>query len=290
MALLEYISARGDVLNLTRNDFFTVTNIDSQTMAAAQVSSAVVGGFDGDQVNNVRVTPRSIVIDLRLKDNIEDAKREILRVVKIKQRGTLKWTQNKRTVVINGIVESIDMPRWKNGVTMQITLHCSVPYWEDVDFVITEISEAISLHYFTETVNDMLYFPIDGIPFGEYDLSRSKHFYNNGDVDVGMEIEITAYDTVTNPIIYASDGEFFGVGYGTGNKRVVMSAGDKIVIKTGRNAKSVVLNGTTNILSKVKPLSTWLQMKAGDNTFSVNSDDESIRNMIFTIEFKQRYI
>lgn len=290
MALFEYISARGDVLNLTQNEFFTLTHIDSQTTAKAQLSSAVVGAFDGDQVNNARVTPRSIVIDLRLKDNIEDAKREILRFVKIKQRGTLKWTQNQRTVVIEGIVESIDMPRWKNGVTMQITLHCSVPYWENVDYAISEISEAISLHYFTDMLNDMLYFPIDGIPFGEYDLSRTKSFYNSGDVDVGMEIEITAYETVTNPIIYASNGDFFGVGYGTGNKVVTMSAGDKIVIKTGRNAKSVVMNGTTNLLSKVKPLSKWLQMKAGDNEFTVNSDDESVRNMIFTIKFKQRYV
>ena len=133
----------------------------------------------------------------------------------------------------------------------------------------------------------MLYFPEDGIPFGEYDTSRTRTFYNTGDVAVGMEIEILAYALVHNPIIYDSNGNFFGVGYGS--KSLQMQAGDKLVINTKTGEKSVALNGISQ-LDKVKPHSTWLQMQAGANEYSINSDDADTDNMVFNLIYKQRYI
>ena len=135
----------------------------------------------------------------------------------------------------------------------------------------------------------MLYFTEEGIVIGEYDLTRSKNFFNEGDVSVGIEIEILAVATVTNPIIYDSENNFFGVGYGTADKQVKMQSGDKIVITTHRGKKSVTLNGVS-IFNKIKPNSTWLQLATGDNRFAINSDDESLDNMTFSLSYKQRYI
>lgn len=288
---LDYISARGGVLPLVGNNLFTLTNIDGQTYAAASIASNVVGGVDGAVVNNVQATARSIVLDLRINGgvDVETAKREVLKVVKIKQRGTLAWTQNGKTLTITGVVESIEMPRWKNGVTMQLTLYCDQPFWEDADNIVQEISEAINLHYFTADAGDMLYFPEDGIAFGEYDAARTKEFYNDGDVDVGLEIVITAFAEVTNPIIYDIDGNFFGIGYGDGDKQVKLHTGDNIVVKTHKGKKSVTLNGQ-NVLSKLRPRSTWLQLAAGHNAFTINSDESSLNNMTFTLTYRQRYV
>lgn len=286
---LTFVSARGDILNLAKNDLFHLTNVDGMTAATTSISSSVIGGVDGDTVNSLQAQPRGIVLDLRIDPNtdVEKAKREILKVVKLKQRGALIWTQNERTVTISGIVESVDMPRWNDSVTMQISLYCEQPFWEDVDFVVSQISEAISLHYFTDNNADMLYFPAEGIPLGEYDTIRTKTIYNAGDVATGLEITILALDTVTNPIIYDEYGNYFGVGYAS--RPVVMSKGDTITINTGRKQKSVKMNGV-NILDKIKPLSRWLQLETGENSFSINSDDESIRNMYFNMSYKQRYI
>lgn len=288
---LDYISARGERLPLATNDLFELVHVDGMTTAATSISSSTMGGADGDIVNNVQANARPIVMDLRIKNgvNVEDAKRAVLQVVKIKQQGTLEWTQNKKTVTISGVVESVDMPRWTNAVTMQITLHCSQPFWEDLDFIVQQISEAIDLHYFTDTTSGMLYFPDDGIPLGEYDTIRTKHFYNSGDVAVGLEISIVAFDTVTNPIIYDGSGNFFGVGYGYGAKQVQMQIGDNIVITTHKGRKSILLNGKS-ILPKLRPQSTWLQLEAGDNLFTINSDDDSLSNMTFSLIYKQRYV
>lgn len=288
---LDYYNSNNNVLKLTSNDYFHLINVDGQTSANTSISSLVVGGIDGDTVNNIQAQPRTITLDLRIKSgvDVEEAKRAVLNIVKLKQSGKLQWTQNNRTVTISGIIESVEMPRWENSISMQISLHCEQPFWEDVENAIQEINEALSLHYFTDYENDMLYFPVEGIPFGEVDLARTRTFNNNGDVAVGMDIEIIAFDAVTNPIIYNSAGDFFGIGYGTGNKKVVMVSGDKITISTHKGKKSVKLNGTS-IISKIKPRSTWLQLEAGSNTFSINSEEQSITNMTYTLSFKQRYI
>lgn len=289
MMELLYISKWGGTFNLTDNDYVWLINADGMTAASSDISSVVIGGVDGDSVNSVRAQPRGIDLYLRVKShvNVEEAKRAILAIVKLKQSCTLQWTQNGRTWTISGLVDSIEMPRFNNEVTMQISIYCSVPFWQDLNEILSEISEAKDLHYFTDDPLDMLYFPEEGIPFGEYDTSRTRTFYNSGDVAVGMVIEIHAYKTVTNPIIYDQNGNFFGVGYA--NKPLVMNAGDKLVINTKAREKSVMLNGVSQ-LDKVKPRSTWLQFQAGENEYSINSDDSSVDNMVFTLIYRQRYV
>lgn len=286
---LNYISQWGGQISLTNNELFWLTDVDGLTWSATDIASIIIGGVDGDSVNNIQAQPRGIVFDLRIKSgvNVEQAKRSILQIIKLKQKCTLEWTQNNRTLTIQGVVNSIEMPRFNNAVTMQISIHCGQPFWENLNDILGEIDEAKNLHYFTDTAGDMLYFVEDGIPFGELDTSRTRTIINGGDVTVGMQIEVLAYKTVTNPIIYDQYGNFFGVGYGT--KSLVMNEGDKLLINTVAGEKSVTLNGV-NQLDKVKPQSTWLQLDAGQNEFSINSDDADVDNMTFTLSYKPRYI
>lgn len=291
MLNLNYVSAQGSAIQLTGNGMFILTNIDAQTAAATSISSNTVGGMDGETVTNIQAAPRTIVLDLRLnpRQDVEVVKRYILKFFKLKQHGSLVWTQSDRTVTISGYVEQITMPRWNNAITMQISLHCEQPFWEDVDFIIQRINEYVDIHYFTDDPFDMLYFPDDGIVLGEYDTIRTKAFDNEGDVAVGLKITVNALNVVTNPIIYDADGDFFGIGYGTAGKQITMNTGDIIEITTGKGQKSVTLNGK-NIIDKVKPGSTWLQLQPGQNQFTINSDDEDIENMYFNLTYKRRYV
>lgn len=287
---LLYISKWGGILDLTDNQYFWLTNVDGMTTATSDISSIVIGGIDGDKINNIQARPRDIIFDFRIKQhvNVEEAKRAVLEIVKLKQKCTLQWTQNERTLTITGTVDAVTMPRFNNEVTMQISIHCDEPFWEDLNDILSEISEAKNLHYFTNDPYGMLYFPNEnGIPLGEYDISRTRTFNNAGDVAVGMQIEVVAYGTVTNPIIYDQNGNFFGVGYGS--KSVVMNTGDTLLINTKAGEKSVTLNGVS-LFDKIKPRSTWLQLEAGQNEFSINSDDSAVDNMVFNLMYKQRYI
>lgn len=280
---LEYITARGDTLPLTGNPNFKLTNVDGLTAASVELSSSTVASMDGDAVNNKRTTPRGIILDLAIEGaDVETKKRYILRYIKPKQKARLRWTQDDREIQIEGIIESIEMPRYTNAVVMQVSMYCSQPYWEDINYIVQEISEILNLHYFTDSPDDMLYFPEGGVAFGEYDTNRTKVFENDGDVSVGMEIRVIALGNVGNPIIYNADGQFFGVN-------TTMQAGDEIVISTVKGKKAITLNGE-NILDKIKVGSTWLQLEVGENEFTIDSDDGTEGNMYFTVSYKQRYV
>ncbi len=283
MLTLEYITDKGAVLPLTNNNKFKLSNVDGITTANVELASSTVVGMDGDFVNSQRTVPRSIVLDLSIESpEVEEIKRYILQYIKPKQKCTLRMTQNDRETQIEGIVEAIDMPRFTNAVTMQVTLYCSQPYWEDVDYVVQEISETIDLHYFTTEPDDMLYFIDDGIVMGEYDANRTKTIENSGDVTVGIEVRIIALGTVTNPVLSNSAGEYIGAN-------VTMTGNDEIIITTGKGEKAITLNGD-NIMSKLRRGSTWLQLQTGEDEYTIDSEDGTEGNMYFTITYKRRYV
>ena len=278
---LDFISFNGSVLPLTNNIRFKISNIDGLTTANVDISSSTVSAMDGDFINNKRATPRSIIIDLAIESNVENTKRYLLQYIKAKKKGTLKWNQDNREIEIEGIVESIDMPRYTNGVIFQFTLYCSQPFWQDINYTVQDISEVLDLHYFTNYENDMLYFTEEGAPFGEYDVNRTKVFNNTGDVEVGLEIRIIALGEVSNPKIVNSKGEFIGIN-------ATLTTGDEVVITTQKGNKKITLNGA-NVLNKIMEKSTWLQLPTGEEEFTIDSDGNE-SNMYFSLIYKQRYV
>lgn len=282
-AKLEFIGANGNVINLFDNPYYGITNIDGFTVADVEVASSTTASIDGDVINNLRVTPRTVVLDLKVKNNVnvETAKRWLLQTVKPKLPGRIRMTQDGRETELSGIVENIDMPRFTNGVICQVSLHCSVPYWQDVNYVLVEISRLIDLHYFPEDQGGLA-FPSGGIPLGSYNLNNTQTYYNDGDAETGMLITIIALGDVVNPIIYDVTGAYIGV-------IDTMAEGDVIEINTNRGEKYVRKNGE-NIFSKIKSGSSFLQLAIGDNQLTVNADSGTQNNMYFMITFKRRFV
>lgn len=281
-AKLEFIGANGSVIDLFHNDYYQVSNIDGMTSATAEITSTVTPGLDGDTINSATVQPRSIILDLRVRNGVrvEDAKRWLMYTVKPKLSGRLRLTQPDRTTEISGIVESIEMPRFYYGVTCQVTLHCSQPYWQDAEYLVLEISHILDLHYFP--VDDGgLAFPADGVSFGEYNLNNAKSYFNSGDAETGAIITIVALGNVTNPIIYNGDGKYIGVIDS-------MVEGDVIEINTNRGEKSIKKNGVS-IFSRMKSGSTFLQLAVGNNSFVVDADSGEDA-MYFMLTFKRRFV
>lgn len=287
MAEFKIISPNNEVLPIQDNIYFDLIDIDGQTMFNSSISTVTIGGNDGATINTIAANPRSIIMTLRIKNgvDVEGAKRYIFRFIKPKQKHKIIWNRNQREIYIEGVCESASMPRWQNGITCQITFFCEQPFWEDVDTIVQEISNIIPLHYFTSDDEDMLYFDGEsgGIVLGEYDTARTRNYYNSGDVDVGIEIVINALKTVTDPVIYMSPDIFIGVD------DVILQAGEKITITTQKGYKDILKDGVS-IIDKIRPGSTWLQMKTGNNTFTIDSSDETNDNMVFEIIYAQRYV
>ena len=280
---LLFIGANGNTIDLFNNSFVQIIAADGLTGVSSKIAASTTPSMDGDKINNVQTAPRGIVLDLYVKKpvSVEEAKRFVLRTIKPKQRGRLQMIQDDRKIEIAGIVETIDMPRFSDSVTMQVTLYCSQPYWTDIENMVVQLARVLDLHCFPLDVGGLA-FPVDGIPFGEYDLNMTRTYTNDGDADCGMVISIVALGDVLNPTIYKSDGSYIGVNDS-------MEAGDEIIINTVRGEKAITKNGV-NILSKIKAGSTFLQMDTGDNEFTINSDGETEGNVYFLLSFKRRFV
>ena len=280
---LHYIGANGSMLDLFNNPYFHLVDAEGITENASDIATSTTPSMDGDKINNIVTQPRGIVLSMQIKDDapVEEAKRYILRTIKPKQKGRLVLHQSGRDIQIAGVVESISMPRFGQDIIMQISLYCNDPYWNDVENVLLEISRVLNMHYFPIDEGGLA-FPAEGIPFGEYDLNMTRTYTNDGDAECGMIITIIALANVVNPTIYKADGSFIGV-----NDNMVV--GDEIIINTNRGEKSITKNGT-NILSKIKPGSSFLQLDTGDNELTIDSDGDTEGNVYFMLAFKRRFV
>lgn len=279
---LDYITPKGDVLKLTDNDKFQLSNVDGLTMASVAISSSTIGNIDGDFVNSKRTIPRSIIFDLTMEGNVNENLRYVMRFIKPKQKAVLRRTIDGEVMTISGIVESIEAPRFSQKVVLQVSIYCSEPYWTYQEPTLTEIGEALDLHYFTNYEDDMLFFEDEGAPFGEIDLTKTQTIFNNGDVDVGLIIRIIANGEVKNPTIYKEDGSFIGVN-------LTMTANDEVVISTIKGQKYIKYNGT-NILNKLKDGSSWIQLDAGATKLTIDSDEATESNVYFLLEYQERFV
>lgn len=279
MPELIYISPANTSINLGNNSGFVLTDAEGLTAADVAISATSLATHDGTIINSRQTQPRGIVLYLTIKQsaNVEAVKREILAVIKPKQTGRLQWVQSDRTIEIEGTVEAVSMPRFVNGVVMQITMYCAQPYWQDAEYILQQIKLVSPLHHFTVA------FPRGaGIVFGRYDLDMTKKFYNEGDTAIGAKITIIATGDISNPLLERNDGTYFGVNE-------TMQAGDYITISTVKGAKSVTKNGGENIIHKIKEGSTWLQLETGENVFTI-SEAGGTGNMYFNFEYKHKYV
>ena len=279
---LTYTAKNGAMLDLFNDEFFDLVNADNLTFANTSIAASTTPTIDGYKVNNIQANPRGITLDLHVKNyvDVEKCKRHILNVVKLKQSGTLTLTQGQgieqRIIEIVGVVESVDLPRFSNACTMQISLHCSNSYWQDVNDVIVEISRVIGNHHFE------IAFPVNApIALGVIDKQMTQSYTNDGDVETGVIITIVALDAVTNPRITNADGQYIGVND-------TMAANDKIIINTNKGHKTIYKNGVS-ILNKIKAGSTFIQMGTGENQFTIGADSGAA-NMYFNITFKRQFI
>lgn len=273
-----YISPDKKTLKLTNNADFNFT-ADGLTSADIDITDTDDYYSDGSVVNNTHALPRPINLYLTIKQgrNVEQAKRNITAVVKPKQKGTLRWTYEGRTIEIVGTVQTITMPRFEKAVVMQISLYCNQPYWQDAEYIIKQISEIEPRHRFK------LAFPAKrGIVFGVYNKNMSKEFENMGDSAVGCIINIVATGDIKNPLLQRSDGTYFGF------KNLTMAANDEIVINTAKGEKTVTKNGV-DIFENIKDGVTWFQIEPGKNMFTI-SEEGGTGNMYFDFKYKQKYI
>lgn len=144
------------------------------------------------------------------------------------------------------------------------------------------------------SVTDMFHFPLEipssGVVFGDIQQRSSIEVTNNGDVDSGCIITITAIaGGVSDPSVYnVNTGESMGFS------GVTMAVGDTITINTNTGEESAVWhkiaeNQDVSLIGYRTNGSTFFKVLKGTYSYAHSVDEADVNNVAVTIAFREQY-
>lgn len=255
--------ANGNVLRLTNNPLYVVTDISGLSPETAVINTSTVGTNDGTKYNSARINQRNIVITIYFQGDIEASRIALYSYLKSKQPCRVYYSNENRNVYIDGYVESMPCDYFSRSEFMQISIICPNPFFRNIKETVSEMSIVESLFEFPFDI------PASGVDFSTLSDVALATVQNNGDISSGMIIELNASGAVVNPsIINANTLDRFDLNFS-------MQSGDKIIIDTIKGEKSVKLvrfGVTRNIINSIGKYPNWLQLDIGPNTFTFSAD------------------
>lgn len=270
---------------------FAITSIDGLGPGKADINSTEMSTTDGARYNSARVSSRNIVISLRYlyKDTIEDARQLSYKYFPLKKKVTLLFETDNRTLWIEGYVESNEPNIFSKESDTDISIICPYPFFYSGNGNQTTIFSGIEPMFEFPFSNESLEEPL--IVMSTIQNLTENIVTYNGDVEIGLTINIHAIGEATNISIYnLMNGEVMRINTDkiatlTGEG---ISNGDDIIITTSKGEKSVKLirdGRTINILNCMDKNTDWFTLVKGDNIFSFTADTGS-NNLQFRIENK----
>ena len=278
MYTLKVENERGDQLELTHSNDYTVTNVEGLNPPKATINTAVVASFDVPRYNSSRMGERNLVLTVVIENEIERNRLNLYQHFKPKKPCKLYYKNASRDVSIVGYVETFEVSLFDNRQMAQISVICPDPFFQalaerTVDF---------------RSVTPLFHFPFAataaGVPYSEQETNVSKVIINGGDVESGVLITLHANGPVSNPVLYNVDTrESLGL---------TLQDGDTVTINTNKGQKSILLNRggvTTNIINRLVRGSSWFQIASGENTFTYTVADDLTANLTVTFQHTDKY-
>lgn len=290
MRKLLLINKNNQTLDLLNNrNRFILTKADALHGIDTQFSESDSPYMDGSIIEDVKALPRGIELVFKLIGNVKESIDFITSIVKSKQLVTLREIEGDKDIVIKGYATIPPYTRMLQSCELTLSIYCGQPYWEDAQLIIETISEVIDLLYFPV---EGQYFTTNGRPFGVISTELAKTFENDGDVAVGMLLNLIALGEVVNPKISCSSGEQNGWYM---KLNLTLKSNDELKINTVKGDKYITINGLEEyngepILNYLEfSGNDWLQLETGINTFTVSTDNNTNRNVYFNVNYKARY-
>ena len=262
MFTLKIENSFGDVLELTHNKNYVVTSVEGLAPPKAKINLSNVVGMNGSLFNSSKTDTRNLVLTVRPQEPVEKNRLNLYKYAQIGGWCKIYYSSGSVEVQIEGYVEAIEGSLFKRPQTIQISVLCPQPYFEDLNEIINDVSSLLSTFEFPFAIEP------EGIEFSHINHDALSTVINRGDVESGVTIHITAQNEVVNPVIYDNHGGKFAID-------VTLSDGDQIVINTKSGERSVKLVnavGERNIINKVQKNPTWFTLYPGENIFSYDAE------------------
>lgn len=273
----------GEILSLTGSEkrwqLFDVGGLDPPK---ATVNLTNLASMDGSLLNSAKVNTRNLVINLKITGDIEANRLELYRFFRPKHSCTFYFKNKRRNVKIEGVVESVECPQFTNKEIMQVSILCPMPYFQDIEEIIADMSDSSAGFIFPFSININ-----EPIPFSEYVIGKQTSVINTSETDVGVLFEVFFFANASKVVI---------INVGTGEMMQAIYSflpGDtlKISTETGNKKVTLVRGGVArNLFLALSDDSVFLQLEPGNNTFSYLVDDgTSDQNVTITLRYRELY-
>lgn len=210
----------------------------------------------GTQYQRSQISDRPISLTFTVYD-VDRTRYKLMSVFKSGEKGVLTISNEFREGKIECVFEEMAFDMFSNPTTCTIFLRSPYPYFTGLESIINELDNVIENFVLEAFIDET-----EGIVFGEIVSEHSITIDNESDVESGLTIEITASETVVNPVIHnVTTNKFIGVNY-------TMNTGDKLTITTGTGKKKITLERagvTANLINKLTRGSTFFQLQRGEN-------------------------
>lgn len=280
MYTLKVENERGNQLELTHSNDYTVINVEGLGPPKANINTAVVASFDGSRFNSSRMTERNLVLTIVIENEIERNRLTLYQYFKPKKPCKLYYRNATRDVFIDGYVETFEISLFDNRQMAQISVICPDPFFQALRERIVDFRSVTSMFHFPFGT------PTAGIPFAQQEMDMSKVIVNGGDVESGVLVTLHATGPVSNPVLYNVDTrESMGLS-------LTMQDGDTVTINTNKGQKRILLNRdgvTTNIINRLVRGSSWFQISSGENTFTYTVADDLVANLNVIFQHTDKY-
>ena len=253
----------GDILELTHNKNYVVTNVEGLSPPKAKINLSDIAGMNGALFNSAKAETRNLVLTVLPQTPVEQNRLALYRFAQVAQWCKIYYSNGSTDVQIEGYVETVNGSLFSKTQSLQISIICPQPYFEGLREIRDDVSSLIHAFEFPFAIGS------EGIEFSYINHDILSTVTNVGDVETGVIIEITARGEVVNPIIYDN------ISRGSIALNITLKNREKIVINTNSGSRSVKLisgTGETNVMDKMVPTPTWFTLQPGENIFSYDAE------------------
>lgn len=249
------------ILTLTQNESnYQVINVNGLNPPKANIFTNPVSGMDGAKFKDSKLEMRNLVLTIKINGDAEQNRLHLYEYFKTGAWCKIYYSNETRSVFIEGYCETIECPLFTINQQMQISIVCTDPYFKSLMTIYADISKQFPNFEFPFDIEE------EGIEFSLLDVDRETVVTNGGETSCGLIITLTARNgNVAYPILYnVNTGEHLQLN-------LVMQEGDTVVINTNKGSKSVkkISNGIeTNVINSFMAGSTWFQLPVGSTVFT----------------------
>lgn len=254
----------GERLTLTQSQSAYKVKYTGLGPVDADIITSALGMVDGEKYNGSRVGARNIVLTVYIGGNVEANRIRLYQYLAPKSKVKLYYKNDSREVYAEGYVES-NLPNQFEAISFnQISIICPRPYLSAIEAIVQDITNTVDMFEFPFAIEE------EGIEFSALDGGSYANMHNSGDVSTGAIFRVFAQSEVVGPIIYnAITNKFLKLSG-------VLEAGDLLTINTNAGSKRLTITKSTgavvNVLHRLAPGSTWLQLTVGDNYIAYTAD------------------